>query len=600
MSQMQIKISLDNDAPSVLKSGELAYSYKSNSLYIGGPGLYNAPANSNIIKLLDMGVAHQDYVTQEIVSGDTNHVPSGDAVFNALQDCKFTVEYNNGTSDIQTLQFDGSLDVTPDPIDNSKILISAKPTWGAIDIDQSENEIIPQNYENIKFTSGEGIQISAVNNKINIAADIDDTDPNGASDKLWSSLQVKNAILETMGINPSSDNNFTGINTFPDVDITVDPTSKQVVNVSSVVEYVEAIAFSVEHTVAPNIDIANSTNQIVNADSIKDYLLAVTTLKNEDNNLIGINTVPDADVNSADQQIVNANSVKSYVETTAALKAGDNEFTGVNTFPDINIQSASVQNGNRAVNVKSVKDYVDTLQFESEHTTTIDTDIKVDDQNIVNAVSARTYVEEVAFFKDLDNVITGINTVPNADVKTAGEQIVNANNIKTFVEDVAAIKSNDNTFTGINTFPQVDISVVSPNQDQEERAVNVVSVRNYVLDTTVREGINNDFTETNTFPDMDILNASPTNKQVVNAGSVKSYIGAVATQVIEGLSLVKYVFDNPNDTWLVTHSKNTELFQYDIMDDSGNKMIAPINIIDDNSFVVELTEAVTGSVLVRF
>lgn len=318
MSNVQIKISTSTETPPLLRSGELAFSYKSGKLFIGPPGKYSSPPSSNVMELLST----DRYISQDINEGVLDHTPSSDAVFKALQDVNNTIsiEYETesgpfNNSDVKTIKFDGNLNVQQDPQDSSKIILAVKPYWGNIDVDTNLNAIVPTGYDNLKFVSGQGIIISADQGKIEVKSNIDDNDTNGSTNKLWSSQKVREAIAATTGVSPG----------------------------------------------------------------------------------------------------------------------GDNDFTGINTFP------------------------------------------------------------------------------------------------------------------------------------------------------------NND-----------ILNADPTNKQVVNTGSVKDYVGTVATQIVEGLSLVKYVFDSPSMNWMVTHSRSTDLFQYDILDEDNNKMLTSINIIDDNSFIVELTEAMTGSVILRF
>lgn len=62
---------------------------------------------------------------------------------------------------------------------------------------------------------------------------------------------------------------------------------------------------------------------------------------------------------------------------------------------------------------------------------------------------------------------------------------------------------------------------------------------------------------------------------------------------------VRYSFTE-STTWLVQHNKNTTIFRETLTDSSGKRFIAGINIIDDNSFEVQLTEATSGAVDVIF
>lgn len=246
MSNVQIKISTQTDVPPQLRSGELAYSYKSDKLFIGPPGNYNDPPSSNVVELLSA----DRYISQDIQEGVDDYSPSVDAVFKALQEVNNTIsiEYNSGTNsnpDVKTVQFDGNLNVQTDPNNPDKILVAAKPYWGNVDINDNINAIIPQQegYDNLKFIDGQAILFSADQNKIKVSANIDDNDANGSPNKLWSSQKVREAISATTGILPDGNNDFTGINTFPDLDIlNIDPTSKQVINAGSVKGYVGTVA----------------------------------------------------------------------------------------------------------------------------------------------------------------------------------------------------------------------------------------------------------------------------------------------------------------------------------------------------------------------
>ena len=616
MSKVQIKISKSVDAPPSLHPGELAYSYKSGKLFIGPPGHIPDPAGPNIIELADTK-SGSTFITQNIQSGDIGHSPSSDAVFNALKnnESNLDVEYGsigNIQEDIKTLHFDSdTLNVVQDPSDSSKILIAAKAYWGNIDIDNNVDAISPDNYENLKFKSGEGILLSVDNNKIKVSANIDDNNSNGDTNELWSSAQIRQAILATAGVDPNADNTWTGINTFPDIDIAT--STNEVVNANSVRDYIDTVAFATGHTTAQDIDVKTSTDEIVNANSARNYVTDVAALKTADNNFSGINTVPDVDMENASptsKQVVNVSNIKTYVADTAALRVGNNDFNGINTFQDINIESQS-NTSQRAVNVGSIKTYVEAVTVQKGENQTIsgnnnftginmvpDNNVAIADKEVVNANSVKNYIELVSVLKDQDNDFTGTNTVQNIDIKTADQEIVNASSTRTYVEDIAAVKIGNNDFNGINTFPSLDIKVVAPTSPN--RAVNAQSVIDYVENSAAIKDANNEFTGTNTVPDVDIINAQSTNKEIVNAASLKTYMGEVATQVIEGLSLNKYVFTNPSMNWLINHSKNTDLFQYDIFDDDGTLMLASANIIDGDNFVIELTETMTGYVVVRF
>ncbi|MBC8427381.1 MAG: hypothetical protein H8D97_00670 [Proteobacteria bacterium] len=247
MSNIQILISTKTETPDKLRPGELAYSYKSGKLFIGPPGRYKDPPSSKVVELLHTG----RYISQNINEGVHDLTPSSDAIYKALQEVNntITIEYETTesgpftNSDTKIIKFDGNLNVQQDPNDSTKIQVAINPYWGNIDIDNQLNSIIPNNYDNLKFKSGQGIIISAEQGKIEVKSNIDDNDINGSPNKLWSSQKIREAIAATTGISPEADNDFTGINTFQDINIiNADPTSKQVVNTKSVKDYVGTVA----------------------------------------------------------------------------------------------------------------------------------------------------------------------------------------------------------------------------------------------------------------------------------------------------------------------------------------------------------------------
>lgn len=65
------------------------------------------------------------------------------------------------------------------------------------------------------------------------------------------------------------------------------------------------------------------------------------------------------------------------------------------------------------------------------------------------------------------------------------------------------------------------------------------------------------------------------------------------------VNIHRYSFTNTT-TWLVQHNKNTTRFSEKILDENKRQLFANVNIIDLNSFEVQLTEATTGYVDVIF
>ena len=52
--------------------------------------------------------------------------------------------------------------------------------------------------------------------------------------------------------------------------------------------------------------------------------------------------------------------------------------------------------------------------------------------------------------------------------------------------------------------------------------------------------------------------------------------------------------------WVVQHNMNTRFFVERITDSQGQQIFAKVTVIDNNSFVIKLTEAISGSVDVMF
>lgn len=68
----------------------------------------------------------------------------------------------------------------------------------------------------------------------------------------------------------------------------------------------------------------------------------------------------------------------------------------------------------------------------------------------------------------------------------------------------------------------------------------------------------------------------------------------------DGLSSALAFEFPPTLEWVVQHNQNTRRFFETLTDEYGRRFFAPIQIIDDNSFVVKLTAATAGRVDVFF
>jgi hypothetical protein len=61
----------------------------------------------------------------------------------------------------------------------------------------------------------------------------------------------------------------------------------------------------------------------------------------------------------------------------------------------------------------------------------------------------------------------------------------------------------------------------------------------------------------------------------------------------------RYTFNNALQ-WIIVHNKNTTQFSETLTDISGNRFFAKTHIIDENSFRIDLTSALSGTVDVMF
>jgi hypothetical protein len=52
--------------------------------------------------------------------------------------------------------------------------------------------------------------------------------------------------------------------------------------------------------------------------------------------------------------------------------------------------------------------------------------------------------------------------------------------------------------------------------------------------------------------------------------------------------------------WRVAHNRNSLLFYERLVDNNGDRFLAPVHVVDPNTFVVQLTEATTGYCDVAF
>jgi hypothetical protein len=62
----------------------------------------------------------------------------------------------------------------------------------------------------------------------------------------------------------------------------------------------------------------------------------------------------------------------------------------------------------------------------------------------------------------------------------------------------------------------------------------------------------------------------------------------------------RFLFPSPSLQWVVTHNQGTIIFMESIKDSNSTPLLASLDIIDGDTFVINLTEATTGFVDVIF
>lgn len=87
-----------------------------------------------------------------------------------------------------------------------------------------------------------------------------------------------------------------------------------------------------------------------------------------------------------------------------------------------------------------------------------------------------------------------------------------------------------------------------------------------------------------------------------------SYLGSTTKSAIYGrvygtagassdtIIAKKYEFKEPHILWLVTHNLNTKNFTIGLQDSDGNEFFAKVEALDQNQFLVRMTEPTSGFV----
>ena len=66
------------------------------------------------------------------------------------------------------------------------------------------------------------------------------------------------------------------------------------------------------------------------------------------------------------------------------------------------------------------------------------------------------------------------------------------------------------------------------------------------------------------------------------------------------IRIFQFVFVEPTLEWVINHGMGTRRFNYKLLDETGNEFMAKVDIIDSNSFSVNVTKKVAGVVEVSF
>jgi len=100
------------------------------------------------------------------------------------------------------------------------------------------------------------------------------------------------------------------------------------------------------------------------------------------------------------------------------------------------------------------------------------------------------------------------------------------------------------------------------------------------------------------------LQGDPTdNFEAVNKGYLDTEVNRIETTVstINGaFNISRFDFNTPSSVWVVQHNMGTTRFSEKLLDSNNRPFFAGIEIIDENTFRVHLSELTTGAVEVSF
>jgi hypothetical protein len=188
-------------------------------------------------------------------------------------------------------------------------------------------------------------------------------------------------------------------------------------------------------------------------------------------------------------------------------------------------------------------------------------------------------VERFANFNKL-NIKTNFSTIIASDVKSI-----------TLTNDFTFSKLNNNEVSiGLmpifKNFTINNSTTISPLNN----SLNIINDINISLTK-----VNNDLSITvNTSNNLNNDYVIPTSK------AVKDYVYQIASNIISNSTIQRFIFDQPSLQYLVNHNRNTTLFNVEIKDLYYHPVLADIEVLDNNNFIVNFTCPEPCIVDVRF
>jgi len=100
------------------------------------------------------------------------------------------------------------------------------------------------------------------------------------------------------------------------------------------------------------------------------------------------------------------------------------------------------------------------------------------------------------------------------------------------------------------------------------------------------------------------LQGNPTdNFEAVNKGYLDTEVSRIDQSIATAngaFNISRFEFSTPSSVWVVNHNMGTTRFSEKLLDINNRPFYAGVEIVDENSFRVHLTEMITGAVEVSF